>query len=216
MGQVMSSQWLDIDCIVLHQSNWTSNEFTIAFPKFYVGPKSVGYDDDVKVFYCIKKNLLINYRTKHPAKVHVWAGISIRERTGVCIFDGIMRASLYAEILKETLLPFINRFCPDHRYMQDNDHKHTSQLVKAFFDSNGVNWWRTSPESLDGNPIENLWHELKEFIRREVKPKNKAELVEVIKRFWLTVDATKCQKYIRHLRKVIPGIIEVNGNATGY
>ena len=61
-----------------------------------------------------------------------------------------------------------------------------------------------------------LWHELKEFIRREVKPKNKAELVEGIKRFWLTVDATKCQKYIRHLRKVIPRIIELNGNATGY
>ena len=61
-----------------------------------------------------------------------------------------------------------------------------------------------------------LWHELKEFIRREVKPKNKAVLVEGIKRFWLTVDATKCQKYIRHLRKVIPRIIELNGNATGY
>ena len=30
MGQVMSSQWLDIDCIVLHQSDRTSNEFTIA------------------------------------------------------------------------------------------------------------------------------------------------------------------------------------------
>ena len=54
------------------------------------------------------------------------------------------------------------------------------------------------------------------FIRREVKPKNKAELVEGIKRFWLTVVATKCQKYIRHLKKVIPGIIELNGNATGY
>ena len=46
--------------------------------------------------------------------------------------------------------------------------------------------------------------------------KNKAELVEETKRFWLTVVATKCQKYIRHLRKVIPGIIELNGSATGY
>ena len=61
-----------------------------------------------------------------------------------------------------------------------------------------------------------LWHELKEFIRREVKPKNKAELVEGIKRFWLTVDATKCQKYIQYLSKVIPRIVELNGNATGY
>ena len=185
MGQVMSSQWLSPNFVLV-----------------------------LKVFYCIRKILLINYRAQHPVKVHVWAGISIRGRTGVCIFDGIMCAPLYAEILKETLLPFINCFCHDHRYMQDNDPKHTSRLVKAFFDSNGVNWWRTPSESPDVNPIENLWHELKEFIRREVKPKNKAELVEGSKRFWLTVDAT--QKYIRHLRKVIPRIIELNGNATGY
>ena len=144
------------DYIPLHQSDGSSNELTMAFPKFCVGPKSVGYD--VKAFYCIRKILLINYRAKHPVKIHVWAGISIRGRTGVCIFDGIM----CAEILKGTLFPFINRFCPDHHYMQDNDHKHTSQLVKAFFDSNGVNWWRTPPESPDANPIENLWHELKE------------------------------------------------------
>ena len=30
MGQVMSSQWLDIDCVVLHQSDGSSNEFTMA------------------------------------------------------------------------------------------------------------------------------------------------------------------------------------------
>ena len=39
--------------------------------------------------------------------------------------------------------------------------KHTSRIAKAFFDQNGVNWWRIPPESPDANPIENLWHELK-------------------------------------------------------
>ena len=188
----------------------------MAFPNFVLVLKVWDTMHVVKVSYCIKKILLINYRAKHPVKVHVWAGMSIRAKKVVCILDGIMHVPLYAEILKETRLPFINHFCPDQRYMQDNDPKHTSRLVKAFFDSNGVSWWRMPPESPDANPIGNLWHELKEFIRREVKPKNKAELVEGIKRFWLTVDATKCQKYIRHLRKVIPQIIELNGNATGY
>ena len=176
MGKGTSSQWLS--------------------PNFFLVLKVWDMIHVEKVFYCIKNILLINYREKHPVKVHVWAGIRIRGRTGVCIFDGIMRAPLYAEILKETLLPFINRFCPDHRYMQDNNPKHTSRLVNAFFDSNGVNWWRMPPESPDANPIENLWHELKEFIRREVKPKNQGRVGGGIKRFWLTVDATKCQKYI--------------------
>ena len=42
------------------------------------------------------------------------------------------------------------------------------------------------------NPIENIWHELKEYIRREVKPRSKEALVNGITRFWATVDGHKC------------------------
>ena len=41
-----------------------------------------------------------------------------------------------------------------------------------------------------------LWHEMKVHQKGGEAKKNKAELVEGIKRFWLTVVATKCQKYI--------------------
>ena len=57
--------------------------------------------------------------------------------------------------------------------------------------ANGVNWWKTPPESLDLNPIENIWHELKDSIRREVKPKVKQELIDGILAFWRTVDKEK-------------------------
>ena len=66
------------------------------------------------------------------------------------------------------------------------------------------------------NPIENLWHEMKEFIRREVKPHTKDQLVKGIHRFWSTVNGEKCWKYIRHLDKVIPKVIELQEAATGY
>jgi len=66
------------------------------------------------------------------------------------------------------------------------------------------------------NPIENLWHEMKEFIRREVKPKTKDELVDGIVKFWGSVSGEKCRKYIRHLHKVIPRVIELHGAATRY
>lgn len=158
-------------------------------------------------------------RPKHPTKVHVWAGISKEGATKVCIFEGIMDASLYCEILEKTLLPFLAaKFPPpnQHRFMQDNDPKHTSRAAQDFFSRSNINWWRTPPESPDMNPIENLWHELKEFIRREVKPKSKEELVRGILRFWDTVDIHKCRRYIDHLKKVLPKAIEVGGEPTGY
>ena len=141
----------------------------------------------------------------------------MRGATNICIFDGIMDAVLFTDILDKTLVPFINKTFPDgHRFMQDNDPKHTSRLAKNFMEDRGINWWQTPPESPDINPIENLWHELKEYNRREVKPHTKAELVGGILAFWKTVDVNKCKKYINHLRKVVPKVIEVDGCATGY
>jgi len=117
-------------------------------------------------------------RAKHPTKVHVWAGISKKGPTPVVIFEGIMNADLYVEILQTGLLPFIQEELPDsHRFMQDNDSKHTFRRAAGFLSDDGVNWWQTPPESPDLNPIENLWHKLKEYCRREVKPTNKSELI---------------------------------------
>ncbi len=51
--------------------------------------------------------------------------------------------------------------------MHDNDPKHTSKKAAVVITQEGVNWWKTPAESPDSNPIENLWHELKEYIRHE-------------------------------------------------
>ena len=94
--------------------------------------------------------------------------------------------------------------------------RNVSRYAQDFLVNSNVNWWKTPAESPDLNPIENLWHELKEYIRRVVKPKTKDELVNGILAFWATVDVAKCRKYIRHLKKVIPRVIELEGQATGY
>ena len=128
-----------------------------------------------------------------------------------------MDAEFYVTILRRTLLPFLHEVYPDgHHFMQDNDPKHTSRRVSQFFEEEGINWWRTPPESPDMNPIENLWHELKEYLRREIKPHTKEELEEGILKFWETVTKEKCARYIRHLKKVIPRVIEEQGGPTGY
>ena len=71
-------------------------------------------------------------RAKHPVKVHVWAGISVRGTTEICIFDETMDADLYCEIIQETLLPFLPSTYPEqHRFMQDNDPKHSFRNLKS-------------------------------------------------------------------------------------
>ena len=46
-------------------------------------------------------------------------------------------------------------------------------------EENGVNWWKTPPESPDLNPIEILWDELEQYLRREVKPQTKEQLSDI-------------------------------------
>uniref|UniRef100_A0A1X7UPR5 Tc1-like transposase DDE domain-containing protein n=1 Tax=Amphimedon queenslandica TaxID=400682 RepID=A0A1X7UPR5_AMPQE len=99
--------------------------------------------------------------------------------------------------------------------MMDNDPKHTSKKAVAWIVERNINWWKTPPESPDLNPIENLWHQLKEHIREVVKPKTKQKLVDGISEFWENVTIEQCQKYIKHLKKVVPKVIEENG-PTGY
>ena len=53
--------------------------------------------------------------------------------------------------------------------LYNNDPRHISNLAKDCFNKEGVNWWKTPPES-----------PYKEFIRREVKPNNRNKLTQGI------------------------------------
>ena len=156
-------------------------------------------------------------RPKHPVKVHVWGGISCRGATQIVIFTGIMNATRYTDILDASLVPFIETHYPsNHRFQQDNDPKHTSRWAQNYFEEKQINWWKTPASSPDLNPIENVWGSMKNYLRTNVKPKNLRELKDGIKEFWLTLTPSVCKKYIGHLKKVVPKVIEEDGGPSGY
>ena len=87
------------------------------------------------------------YRAKHTMKVHVWAGLSMRGQTGICMFEGIMKKELYVQIVDQTFLPFIQDVYPEsHCFKADNDPKHTSGAALRFLEEMEIYWWRTPPE----------------------------------------------------------------------
>ena len=170
---------------------------------------------------CFRKRLQprkLKQRAKHPVKIHIWGGISPRGATKIIMFSGIMNARRLGMILEAGLLPFIaEKFSDGHRLFHDNDPKHASEYIEDFFKRHNVNWWPTPPESPDLNPIENIWGSLKQYLRTHYKPKNLQELKDGIEQFWVTLTPEVCQRYIYHIpKKVIPKIVSVNGEPSGY
>ena len=73
-------------------------------------------------------------------------GASKMGPTPIVIFEGTMDTTLFIKILQTGLLPFISlRYPSSHRLMQDNNPKHTSKRADAFYDVEGINWWKTPP-----------------------------------------------------------------------
>ena len=55
-----------------------------------------------------------------------------------------------------------------------------------------------------------------QFLRVEYKPRNLCELKAGICVFWRSLTPEICRRYINHLNKVIPAVVEKNGDASGY
>ena len=169
---------------------------------------------------CFRKRLQprhLKQRAKHPVKIHIWGGISAKGATRVIMFTGTMNAVRLGTILEAGLLPFIaENFSRGHRLFHDNDPKHSSYYIEDFFKRNNVKWWPTPPESPDLNPIENVWGSMKEYLWTRYKPRNLQELKDGIQRFWLTLTPEVCQHYILHLKKVMPKIVDLQGDPSGY
>ena len=79
--------------------------------------------------------------------------------TGICIFEGII-------LDKELCRHFQRNASPIQEVYPES---HVFWYSTSFMEHHGTKWWKSPPESPDLNPIENLWHELKEFFHHEVK-----------------------------------------------
>ena len=104
------------------------------------GFKDVLYTDESSIqlechrrFACRKKGTQarLKPRAKHHYKVHVWAGISWKGPTPIVIFEGMMNAPGYIEVLQGGLLPYIANVdsCPRFKTMIPSIHLTCGEVV---------------------------------------------------------------------------------------
>ena len=125
--------------------------------------------------------LLCICRAKHLVKVHVWAG---RKNWNMHIRRN-HEYSWYVEIPEQALIPFIQDVFPGSivaLYRTMTPSIQVTMLKIIFF--------RRASTGGSCIRIQNLWHELKEFQRREVKPHSKQEFVDG-KMKWTMVESLR-------------------------
>ena len=138
--------------------------------------------------------------------------MSKKEATNICLLSCLENSAVYQEVL---LMPFLRERLPIGKFQQDNTPCHTSKATRRFFKANKIKVLKTAPESPDLNLIDNLWHQMKHFIQT-TNPETKRKSCKASSHSRSTLTPERCYRYIEHLKKVMPTVIEVRGEGTGY
>lgn len=127
-----------------------------------------------------------------------------------------MCAADYVNILGNIMLPYAKEeMALKWEFMQDNDPKHTSKLVKKWFQDQKINVMEWPAQSPDLNPIEHLWRILKNRIG-DYKPKNKDQLWEKVKSEWYSIDPLVCANLVNSMPHRCIAVIKNKGSTTKY
>ena len=111
----------------------------------------------------------------------LWGCFS-REGTGSIVrVEGTMDSKKYIQILEENLLQSVKKLGLGRRFhfQQDNDPKHCAKITKEWFQKKKIKVLQWPSQSLDLNPIEHLWRDLKIAVHKR-KPTNLAQLEQFL------------------------------------
>lgn len=153
--------------------------------------------------------------------IMIWAAISSKGKTCLCIVEGTLNKERYTQILEEYMLPFARAEYgtkkKDFVFMQDNASVHCARHCKSWFKQNKVKvlpWPALSP---DMNPIENVWGALARSVYANGRQFNStAELSQVVIAKWEALT----QSFIGHCINSMPDrclkLVQSNGAKISY
>ncbi len=128
----------------------------------------------------------------------VWGCMSAAGTGELQFIVGTMNANMYCDILKQSMIPSLQRLGHRAVFQHDNDPKHTSKMLRVKV----MDWPSMSP---DLNPIEHL---------RKVS--NIHQVRDVFMEEWKRTPVVICEALVNSMPKRVKAVQENNGGHTKY
>ena len=147
----------------------------------------------------------------------IWACFCSKGIGELKIIEGRMNALMYRDILNEKLMKQIHSFQFENGFVfqQDNDPKHTSKMMKKWYEDNEIDVMKLPSQSPDLNSIENLWRILKINVHKR-NPKNIEDLKTFCVEEWNKITPETCKKLTSTYAKRLLAVKQNKGFATKY
>lgn len=160
---------------------------------------------------CLKRTV------KFPKGIMVWGCMSARGLGVLHFIEGTVNAPKYQEILTHSLLPSIDKLFPNGEciFQQDGASSHTAKSTKKWFGDNSINVLSHPSSSPDLNPIESVWHKMKQNLRNHPQ-RTIAQLRHKLQEIWDNFSPTECEKLVSSMPSRVEAVIKSKGDVTPY
>ena len=125
-------------------------------------------------------------------------------KTRLIVVNGNINAQTYIyDVLAVETLPFFQLHGAHATFMHDNVRPHSAAITRQFLATNNVNVLDWPANSLDLNPIEQVWDELGRRVRRNHAIHSVNDLAAPLQAEWANLPARSIQRYVNSMRRHI-------------
>lgn len=154
---------------------------------------------------------------KFPKGVMVWGCMSAKGLGTLKLIEGTVNAAKYQEILQSSLLPSITQLYPnsDFVFQQDGASCHTAKSTKKWFGNNNIKVLSHPSSSPDLNPIETVWHKMKQYLRNHPQ-RNLSQLRTTLQEIWDNFSPKICETLVDTMPARVQAVVKAKGDVTSY